>query len=368
MFKQNYEKLNNYILPDEKLVNKVKKISSKKEIKIDKIKNIILKPAIAMMILVVSFCSVPVLAAKVPNVYELMYLVSPKVAQFFMPVQKSCEENGIKMEVVSTYIHDNEVKLYITLQDLIGDRIDETTDLNDSYSINKAFKSSTGDCQKIGYDKETKTAIFMITIKDIENKKIEGEKITFTVENFMSHKDSWKDIKLPLSFEEINNNKEIMQVVLTGFSSAEEKYMYQGLNEISNAVIVPESNIDFGVTDMKITGIGYIDNKLHIQVSAKNNLEIDNHGEIYLKNNITNDEKKSNYNLHFVLGQNGDKREYSSEYLKSTNKNRIDYTEYVFDISKDELKDYSIYGDFVASALYLEGKWQVTFPLESNLD
>lgn len=100
---------------------------------------------------------------------------------------------------------------------------------------------------------------------------------------------------------------------------------------------------------MKITGIDYIDNKLHIQVSAKNNLRIDNHGEIYLKNNATNEKKTSNYNLHFILEKNEE---------------RIDYTEYVFDIPKEELKNYLIYGDFVANEFYMNGNWRVTFQLE----
>ena len=55
-----------------------------------------------------------------------------------------------------------------------------------------------------------------------------------------------------------------------------------------------------------------------------------------MKNNLTNEKKTSNYNLSFILGQN---------------ENRIDYTEYVFDIPKEELKNYSVYGDFVSSGL-----------------
>lgn len=364
MFKQKYERLNNYIEPSKDLVNKVKNFSN---VKTDnKMKNILLKPAIALITLIIIFCSMPVLATNVPTIYNLMYSVSPSVSQYFMPVQKYCENQGIKMEVVSAYIQGNEAQIYIAMQDLTGNRVDETMDLNDSYTINRAFDCTIGTCKKVGFDAETKTATFMIKIVNTENKKIEGEKITFIVNNFMSHKEEWNNVKLPIAFEEIENNKETMQVQLTGFSSAEEKYMHLAINEIDNTVIVPKSNIDFGVTDMKITGFNYIDNKLHIQVSAKNNLKIDNHGEVYLKNNITNEDKKANYNLHFVLGQNGNKLEYSTDYLESKNENRIDYTEYVFVISKEELKNYSIYGDFVASGFCMKGKWQVTFPLETK--
>ena len=196
MFREKYIKLNNYIKPSEELVNKVKNFSDEEVIKKDKkIKNIMLKPAIAIMILVMVFFSMPVLASNIPSIYNLMYLVSPKIAQYFIPIQKSCENQGIKMEVISINIHENEAQIYITMQDLIGDRIDGTTDLNDSYSINRAFKCSIGHCEMIGFDNETKTATFLLSIKDIEDKKIDGEKITFIVNNFMSHKEEWNNLK-----------------------------------------------------------------------------------------------------------------------------------------------------------------------------
>ena len=80
--------------------NKVKNFSNKEVIKKNKkLKNIMLKPAIAIMILVMVFFSMPVLASNIPSIYNLMYLVSPKIAQYFIPIQKSCEDQGIKMEL-----------------------------------------------------------------------------------------------------------------------------------------------------------------------------------------------------------------------------------------------------------------------------
>ena len=115
----------------------------------------------------------PALAARVEPIYELMYMISPTIAQFFMPVQKSDEDNGVKMEVVSAHIHDNVAEIYIIMQDLTKSRIDETTDLFDSYSINRPFDSSSH-CESVGYDKNTKTATFLITIDEWGNKDIAG--------------------------------------------------------------------------------------------------------------------------------------------------------------------------------------------------
>ena len=69
---------------------------------------------------------VPALAG--PSViYQLVYTVSPDFAQHFAPVQMACESNGVRLEVVSARIHGSTAEIYLTLQDLTGDRVDETT-------------------------------------------------------------------------------------------------------------------------------------------------------------------------------------------------------------------------------------------------
>ena len=69
-------------------------------------------------LLLVINVSLPVLAGTFPTIYELMYLVSPAVAQFYQPVQLSDEYDGIRMEVVAAYIHEETADIYLTLQDL----------------------------------------------------------------------------------------------------------------------------------------------------------------------------------------------------------------------------------------------------------
>ena len=69
--------------------------------------------------------TVPGLAASVPAWYNALYAISPATAQFFQPVQRSCEDNGIRMEVVAVHMEENRAELYISLQDLTGERLDE---------------------------------------------------------------------------------------------------------------------------------------------------------------------------------------------------------------------------------------------------
>ena len=132
MFKVIYRQLNDQIEPDAALMaDTLNRLRQKK-----RRGGAVRRPALAMAALCLCLVlAVPVLAATLEPVYELVYLVSPAAAQFFTPVQKSDTANGIKMEVVSADIRDNVAKVYITLQDLASDRIDGTTDL---YEIGRA--------------------------------------------------------------------------------------------------------------------------------------------------------------------------------------------------------------------------------------
>lgn len=290
----------------------------------------------------------PVLAAKVPAIYELMYLVSPGIAQFFMPVQKSDVDNGVKMEVISAYIHDSAAEVYITMQDLTGDRIDGTTDLYDSYSINCPFNSSAA-CQRIGYDEKTKTVTFLITINEWDNQKIAGDKITFSVKEFLSHKKKYNNIEIPINLTLVTSAESTQKVYSTGGGGRDYHYTDNG----KSIVLTPSEAITgFPVDGIDVSAIGYIDDKLHVQMAISNHLKNDNHGSFYLKNS-DGTKVEDNYNIYFT-----------NHYERQ--EDRIDYCEYVFNLSQEELKDYSLYGNFVTSGSRTKGNWSVTFPLEQT--
>ena len=81
------------------------------------------------------FCfSVPALAATgIDPAYEMLYSISPYIAQKLKPVNESCIDNGIEMKVVAAEIYNEKAEILISLRDTIDSRIDNTTDLSDSY-------------------------------------------------------------------------------------------------------------------------------------------------------------------------------------------------------------------------------------------
>ncbi len=313
--------------------------------------------AVAAAFLVAINVSLPVLAQTFPNIYELMYLVSPAVAQFYRPVQMADEYDGIRMEVVSAYIHEETAEVYITFQDLEGDRLDETTDLYDSYSIHMPG-SAIGSCQKAGYDPDSHTLTYLITVTQEEGRKIEGEKLTFSVGGYLSHKQNYENIEIPIDLTQVTEapyqyvDSPANGGTMTGYSglvtemsdTETTKKAAQGYR-----VLVPQpADPAFPAEGVNFTGIGYVDGKLHIQYAVENSLDNDNHGFFFLQNEAGE-----------TIEEVG-----SVSFREGTGENRIDYRDSVFPISQEELQNYRLYGDFVISEGFHEGKWQVTFPIK----
>ena len=342
-----FRSLNKQVNPDEFLIETTIEDTQKYEKKYRVLFLALRKPVIALA----SFCLciflvMPVLASTIYPIYQLMYLVSPATAQFFMPVQKSHVDNGIKMEVVSAYIHENIAEIYITMEDLTGNRIDGTIDLYDSYSIHRPVDSMAY-CSSVGYDPETKKATFLITLEEWGNKNITGDKMTFSVREFLSYKKEYEDIPILIDLSTISIAESTQKVSAIGGGIDYE-------NNGSIVALIPSAPMsEFTVDGIELTGVAYIDGMLHIQTAVRDPLSNDNHGFLYFKDKSGN-KIDSNYIFHFI--------EYDDQEV------RIGYSNYVFNIPQDEISNYTLFGDFYTSGMKTDGNWRVTFPLEKAVN
>lgn len=304
--------------------------------------------AVAAGLLLVINVSLPVLAGTFPTVYELMYLVSPAVAQFYQPVQLSDEHDGIRMEVVAAYIHEETAEIYITLQDLEKDRLDETTDLYDSYSIHMPY-SAIGNCRKVGYDPESGILTYLITVTQENGRKIAGEKLTFSVGGFLGQKQEYEKIEIPIDLTQVTEGSyQYVDTPARGGTMTSHSELAAIMSETYPVLVPQPADPDFPIEGVKLTGIGYVEGKLHIQYAVKNALNNDNHGSFFLQNEAGE-----------MLQEAG-----SISFYEGSGKKRIDYRDSVFLIPQEELQNYRLYGDFVISEGFHEGNWQVTFPIK----
>ncbi len=311
--------------------------TKKKSIK----KSIVIAVAVILCITI----TVPVLAITVNPIYELVYQISPGLAQMLKPIQMSCEDNGIKMEVVSAAVYENEVAIYISLQDLTDqNRIDETTDLFDSYYINRGFDSFAS-CQIVSFDKETNTATFLINITQANDREIGGNKITFGFSEFISKKSKFEGELSELDLSKAVEAKDTFTPEWFRGASGTDLDLdalagTKCLAPVAGGIISP-------VDGVSITNMGFIDNKLHIQVYYEDTKNYDDHGFITLRDK--SGKTAECFDLSFW-----DDNEIGS------------YDEIIFDITPDEINNYTAFGEFVTCSNKTEGFWQVTFPLENT--
>ena len=353
-FKDRYQEWNEKVQPSEELLSSLlAEVKGRKNHRSRWGRGI----AVAAALLIAVNISIPVLAGTFPNIYQLMYLVSPAVAQFYKPVQMADEHDGIRMEVVAAYIHEETAEIYITFRDLEGNRLDETTDLYDSYSIHMP-SSAIGSCQKVGYDPESHTLTYLITVTQEEGRKIEGEKLTFSVGGYLSHKQNYENVEIPIDLTQVTEapcqsvDSPANGGTMTGHSGI--------VTEVPDAetaekaaqeycVLVPQpADPAFPVEGVNFTGIGYIDGKLHIQYAVENALDNDDHGFFFLQNEAGE-----------TIEEVG-----SISFREGTGEKRIDYRDSVFLVPQEELQNYRLYGDFVISEGFHEGNWQVTVPIK----
>lgn len=340
---------------DEDKIRSAKMVSVKTKKK--SIKHFII---IAAAILLCITITVTTLAATVNPVYDLVYQISPGLAQMMKPVQMSCEDNGIRMEVESASVYENEAAVYISLEDLTDqNRIDETTDLFDSYSINQGFDSYST-CSYVSFDKETSKATFLINITRADGNKIEGNKITFDFTTFISKKSYYNGRLWELDLSKAVEAKDTFTPEFHGASSGKDtdfvSEWFCGENGIkfdidyfvgTKCLVPVDGGIASPTDGVKISNIGFIDNKLHVQVYYEDTKNFDDHGFIDIRDKYG--EAAECFDLSF-----DDDNEIGT------------YYEYIYNINPDEAEKYIPFGNFVTCKNRTEGFWQVTFPLEDN--
>lgn len=273
--------------------------------------------------------------------YNLLYMAMPFVAQAFKPVQKSCEDKGIRMEVISAGIEDNKASFYISIQ---GDKLDKTVDLYDSYHINCPF-DSVGHVSFSEFDENTNTAYFMVNIETMNGEKIPKGKVTFSVRELIFDKHEFEGAIDGIDLSEVPENPPTTKDVnYRGHSSKYE-------TDISDySYLIPNAEpLAVPVDGVSVTGIGYIDGKLHIQTYYEDILKTDNHGYVYL------------------VDENGNCFDDDDDYANVSfwdDEGKGSYDEKVFSINYNELENYSLMGWFSTSNGYVSGDWEVTFKMK----
>ncbi|WP_144376734.1 DUF4179 domain-containing protein [Paenibacillus sp. FSL A5-0031] len=310
-----------------------------------KFKKRLVFPVVASLSLVFS---IGVGAATMPSFNNLLSIVSPQIALMLQPIEMSSEDDGIKMEVVAAMNDDEMAVIYVTMQDLTGNRIDETLDLYDDYSFSEGHMFNI---QMVGYDETTHTATLRMQANGGE--RLNNKKISFRLNSFLSHKQTFEEVKVNANLMEAKNNTP--QTILLDlnnspggggeiFGKLKEQGIIRVLKPDETKLYLPE------IKFMHISNLGFIDNRLHIQTKWTRD-DIDSHGYFYFIDPSGN--KIHTSNVSFGIDDLGNTN-YGNEYV-----------EYIFDIDNLNINDLKLMGYFVSNNNYTVGDWNTIFKMRS---
>ncbi len=287
---------------------------------------------VAAFILMLTIAT-PALAASSTAFNELLYRFAPAAAMHYRPVNLSCEDNGVTVELMAVNINGDMAEMYIAVQ---GEMIDGTVDLFDSYHLDTA-KEAEAYCQQTGYIAETNTAVFYINYRHMDGSPIDGQKLTFNLREMLVNKqEHTRDLTgfLPQSKEESLTFRPAC-INGRGGDAVDNHAAY------TNVLISADAPIPI-VDGVSFSGSGYVDGKLHIQMRYEDNLRTDNHGFLW-----------------FVSADNQAIHDFASIHFKD-GKDAI--VEYVF--SSDTIPESPVLmGDFTTCDSLITGDWAITFPL-----
>ena len=289
----------------------------------------------------------PTLAVRTEGGYELLYQLSPAMAQFFQPVQKSCTDRGVTIEVAAVRVEGDTAQAYITLT---GGPVDETTDLFDSWSFHLPFDQS-GRCERLSWDPETGTITFLCTVQTLDGSPIPtGEKMTFSVRQLLAGKETLENAAVELELAAFTAEAETVPV-----GGPENAYFCTGGSgeagmTDSAPMLLPGPALAEPAPGLTITAAGYSQGQFHVQLCRGDAARLDNHAWLWLE------------------AEDGTRLEplYSASFAAPSPAQRQDYTQFIFDVSPEELAQYTLRGDFHTASALTEGLWQVTFPLEDK--
>jgi len=297
--------------------------------------------ALAAALAFVLLASVPALAAvNVEGAYELLYAAAPTFAQRLKPVNLSDTDQGICMTLQDAAVEGDTAIFRLKFQDLELSRIDETTDLFDSYTI-RTGQDLKGHCQLEDYDAETGTAVFLAELSSMNGQDLRLGKVTFSLYKILSGKQETESVwegSLQDAAKEALWQPSSTVSIRGGWGDDDP------LLSKTDRFLSPQAPLWEPVQGVSLTAIGYADGFLRVQVHYADILQYDNHGDVRLL------QGKENLPCAGMIAYWDEEKTGS-------------YEEYFFLLSEDALSECSLTGWFVTASQLTEGRWQVTFPI-----
>jgi len=315
----------------------------------------IMRPAVMIcaVIIVLSLTLVPVMAKQIPAIYNIIEKYAPALADFVLPIEKSDTSHGITMQVEAVHVEKNTAEIIVSFSDAEGsdkDLIKGKVDMYDSYHLQSYGASYyIGGSSYLEYD-EDKAYLKVDVTTDGEFDK---GKLRFSVHQLLVHC-STEERQIPL--DEIIREPATKTVSLNGRSgqyNQAEIVGYQiknsGDSPLPAGEVMDITEVDESMAEaLTVTGVGYSNGVLRLQICRGNFSDADRHVRAFLVDEEGN-ERNSDCSVMWQEELNGEK---------------ILFDEDWFLVEESELDKIQLYGIFYITDESVKGDWEVTCELE----
>lgn len=293
-------------------------------------------------------------AMGVIDLSSILQFLSGDRINILRPVNKTSEDQGIRMQTLGAVRDGSTTEIYVALKDLTEDRVNASLDVYD-------FHVSGGRSQNaklVQYDPAEKTAIirFLVQGKRLSNR------ISVQMSSFLSGANKEVNYDSGLNLSELLSKKQQTEYdtldplkdSISGWGG--ESALELSEQEFIHVLHQEQTHIKLhGINWMYISNIGFVDGKLHIQINPDDEMGIYNHGYFFFTDDQGN---KQDIPMNSVS--------YGS-YIKGGTRYGGDYEEYIFDISDiSQLNKLQLKGDFTSYEQFVTGKWKTTFDLKQD--
>lgn len=306
---------------------------------------------ILLLVCGLSMISLPVLAAHVPAVYRVLEKYVPNLANYAVPEERECVNQGIIMRVEGIRLEGKNAQIIVSFGNQAGfRRIKGKVDLYDSYGlISHTGRNRISGCHFLTYDEEEEKAYFQIEMT--ADQDFDREKLSFYVRELLTEigKET-KDIDLSGIVYDMDT-KEADLRGSGGDPDVQEKlwdkYYKEGSREFCRVLDGLPAE-ECAADDFTLTAVAYMDGALHVQMCMGDVTASDRHVQTVL------------------VDASGVERHGDGSVSWFERAGDIQYTfyEYAFLIDEDELKDAGMYGIFHSAQESVKGNWKVTFRLD----
>ncbi len=291
------------------------------------------------------------ITANATNIGNIFHNIAPSVAQALRSVQLSDESQGITMEVQSASVKNGVLTAYILLADE-NNQLSQGVDFYNSYRVDTPYHPSevVSSYQALGYDEESKTFGFLLTIqaKDKKGKNLffEDQKFTLSVKQLMlGQKKSTPTITPDWSI--LPAEPAAVRSSIYGWGYVDNYCRKVRLADHTAMVLRPGSCNLPVAEGYTVTAIGFLDNGLHIQMRC-DELGADDYGSL------------------FLVKPDGEKFRFGRDMCSLTywDENGVKYEEFIYNLAPEDLEGCILEGEFKTRGWLLDGDWQVTFTLD----